>query len=62
MWENYPFGIIHYKDQKIVDSLLNLYTQFNVPLQYPVAQYQVILREFSSISYIFNHFRPLFVC
>ena len=44
MWQDYPFGIVHYKDETILQSLIDLYNQYNVPLVYPVAQYQAAVR------------------
>ena len=44
MWNDYPFPIVFYRNNSIVDELRSLYDKYNARGDYPSVQYQVAVR------------------
>ena len=50
MWKDYPFGIVFYKNDTIIDSIKSYCKKYNTILEYPVAQYQAAFRMLAAID------------
>lgn len=44
MWNDYPFPIVFYRNNTIVDDMRDFYLQYNLDDSYPLVQYQISVR------------------